>query len=163
MKKAILFIACFAIMVVTMSSTTDGATAPVVGYQAPAVSLTGTDADAATLTLDDCRGEYVLLTFWSSGDAASRLRCNAYTSLERHDDVGVRHIAVNFDRSAALYCEIVNRDNLNALRQYHVEGNAARIIKDKYHLDRGLHSFLIDPRGTIIAIDPDAEQVTSLS
>lgn len=161
MKKAILFIACFAIMAVTLSAFADRGTAPVIGYRAPGLSVES--ADGSSITLEDLKGENVLLTFWSSSDAASRLRCNEYNTLTAMNSTDVRHVAVNFDRSERLYNEVVRHDDLTPGEQYHVEGLEAIKIMDNYHLDRGLHSFLINPKGRIIAIDPDAEQVKSMS
>lgn len=159
MKKAIMFIACFAFLVLTLSAFTDRTTAPVVGYSAPGLSLTA--ADSTSTTLEAMKGEYVLVTFWSSSDAASRIRCNEYTALAGRND-RVKHVAVNFDRNAMLFDEVVKRDNLTASMQYHVEGLKADDIKKDYHLDRGLHTFMIDPKGVIMSIDPDAERVNSL-
>lgn len=159
MKKAILFIASFAFLVLTLSAFTDRATAPIVGYRAPGLSLTA--ADSTSTTLSELKGEYVLLTFWSSSDAASRIRCNEYTALAGREN-RLEHVAVNFDRNATLFDEVVKRDNLNASSQYHVEGLKAADIMKEYHLDRGLHTFMINPRGVILAVDPDAEQVNSL-
>jgi len=159
MKKAILFIACFATLVLTLSAYTDRAAAPVIGYRAPELSLTV--ADSTSTSLDYHKGGYVLVTFWSSSDAASRLRCNEYTAFAAKDERMV-HLAVNFDSNAELFDEVVRRDNLTASMQYHVEGHHAESIKKEYHLERGLHTFMINPRGVIIAIDPDIEQVNNL-
>ncbi len=152
MKKAILFIACFAVLVLTLSANTDRATAPVVGHYSPALSLTA--ADSSVTTLGAFRGKYVLVTFWSSSDAASRLRCNRYDAFCDGND-RLEHLAVNLDRNAELFDEVVSRDNLSRCSQYHVEGRQAHAIRKLYHLDRGLHSFLINPAGVIEAIDPD--------
>lgn len=160
MKKAIVFIACFAFLAFILMAFTDRGTAPGIGYKAPGIALEGHESDTM-MHLSDYRGEYVLLTFWSSSDAASRLRCNEYSSIAAAG-VPLQHIAVNFDRSEGLFGEVVRRDNLRASEQYHVDGLAAKLIKENYHLDRGLHSFLIDKKGIIIAVDPDAEQVESL-
>lgn len=158
MKKAIKFIACFMFLTLTLSAFTDTSTAPVVGYRAPGINLPGTGTASM---LDAHRGEYVLITFWSSGDAASRIRCNEYTAMADRNN-RLEHLAVNFDSSAALFEEVVKLDNLTAGMQYHVEGRKAADISKDYHLDRGLHTFMIDPTGTIIAIDPDADRVNSL-
>lgn len=159
MKKAILFIASFAIIVLTLSAYTDRATAPVVGYYSPALSVMASDSTA--VSLGSLNGKYVLVTFWSSSDAASRLRCNRYNTLCDDNDM-LQHLAVNFDRNASLFEEVVKRDNLSWSCQYHVEGRQAEVIRTLYHLDRGLHSFLVDPAGVIVAIDPDEEQTRNM-
>ena len=157
MKKAILIIASFAFLIITLSAFNDRTTAPGVGYNAPDLFLTSGDNVSS---LKDYKGETVLVTFWSSGDALSRIRCNEYSALADRDD-RLRHIAVNFDSNEALFGEIVKRDNLTASEQYHVDGERAAQIRLNYHLDRGLHSFLIDKNGVIVAVDPDVEHVNN--
>ncbi len=156
MKKAILIIASFTFLVITLSAFNDRATAPEVGYHAPEIFL---NSNNGITTLSDFKGEMVLVTFWSTNDALSRVRCNEYTALADQNDQ-LRHIAINFDSNKVLFGEVVKRDNLTESQQYHVEGDIARLIKQSYHLDRGLHSFLINPKGKIIAVDPDVENVT---
>ena len=151
MKKAIMFIATFVSVVMILTAFTVKPTAPETGYQAPELSI---NTGSSTVSLDNFRGQYLLVSFWSSSEASSRIRCNEYTSAVSHTP-GLHHIGINFDASTPLFNEIVKRDNLKAQAQYHVEGNDAASIKENYHLDRGLHSFLIDPKGTIIAVDPD--------
>ena len=157
MKKAILIIASFVFLVITLSAFNDRATAPGVGYKAPDLLLTSGDTVSS---LRDYKGETVLVTFWSSGDALSRIRCNEYTAIAGRND-RLRHIAVNFDSNEALFGEIVRRDNLTASEQYHVDGERATQIRLDYHLDRGLHSFLINNQGVIVAVDPDVEHVNN--
>lgn len=161
MKKAIMFIASFAILAVTLMAFTDRGEAPGIGYRAPGITLTN-DSTVSPVSLHQYKGEYVLLTFWSSSDASSRIRCNEYSSVKA-SGAPIEHIAVNFDNSKGLWGEVVKNDNLTASEQYHVEGHEALLIKENYHLEKGLHSFLIDKKGKIIAVDPSAEQLETLS
>ena len=64
-------------------------------YSAP--KLFFGEGDSA-ISLDDMRGKYVLLTFWSSGDAKSRLSNIMYSSLASRN-TGLEHIGGNFDTS----------------------------------------------------------------
>ena len=68
-------------------------------------------------------------------------------------------ISVNLDPSEALFREIIRRDGLSESSQWHVEGPQAGRISDAYNLRHGLSSFLIDPEGRIIAVNPDREQL----
>lgn len=158
MKKAILFIATFVLVVVILTAFANKPTAPGTGYKAPGIAMSN---DSADMVIDNYRGEYLLLTFWSSSDAGSRVRCNEYTHAANHIK-GLSHIGVNFDPSKSLFNEIVKRDNLTNSEQYHVEGNQALTIMESYHLDRGMHSFLIDPNGIIVAVDPETETLNNL-
>lgn len=157
MKKAILFIASFAFLILTLSAFSDRAKAPAIGYMAPDIEFTDGN-DSSIIRLSTFKGENLLVTFWSTSDASSRIRCNEYTSLSKRANAP-QHIAVNFDSSLTLFNEIVKRDHLTASKQYHVTGKEAGDIIDRYHLDRGLHTFLINKSGRIVAIDPDVHKL----
>lgn len=159
MKKAILFIACFAVLFISLSAFTDRAIAPTTGYKAPELRLTNGTATVAMSSQG--AGKYTILNFWSTADAQSRLKCNIYSAFAGAED-NLNFVAVNFDSNADLFREILRRDGLSASTQYHVEGKEATKIQDLYHLSDGLKSFLINPEGRIIAVDPDIEQVTRL-
>lgn len=158
MKTAIKIIACLVFTVITLSAFNDRATAPATGYKAPMLTL---ENDSTSMTLEEMEGDYVLVTFWSAGDARSRLQCNEYSALLAGRD-DIKLVAVNLDDSRGLFEEIVKRDNLTSAMQYHVEGMDAENISRSYQLDRGLRSFLVDPEGRISAIDPDAKTLTQL-
>ena len=158
MKKAILFIASFAILIISLSAFTDRATAPLIGYKAPQIVLMQGDE---TVTLSGCNGKYVLLNFWTASDADSRLKCNTYNHISSDKD-NLSLLSVNLDRSDALYREIIKRDGLNSKTQYHVEGSQAARINDQYRLKGNMKSFLIDPEGRIIAVNPDPQNITNL-
>ena len=158
MKKAIMYIAAFVGMVMSLTAFTVKPTAPGTGCSAPELSM---KTDSSSISLDNFRGQYLLVSFWSSSEASSRIRCNEYTSAANQIS-GLNHIGINVDASTSLFNEVVKRDNLMKQAQYHVEGNEAALIKENYHLDRGLHSFLIDPQGTIVAVDPDKVTLNKL-
>lgn len=122
------------------------------GRQAPELSLTRNDS---TLSLQDLRGRYVLVDFWSSADAASRVKSNEYNRLPISSAARIKRLSVNFDRSEELFNEIVQRDHLNPEEQYFAgESDYNKIIRD-YGITQGYNSFLIDPQGKIIAVNPD--------
>ena len=129
-------------------------TAP--GHQAPFLSMN--DADSMII-LDRMKGDYVLVNFWSSSDAASRRAANLYTAWQRrHPDAALKMVGVNFDTSEGLFREIVRRDSLVPQEQFYASGDTARSIYDNYGLRDGFGAVLIDPRGRIVTHNPtDAE------
>ncbi len=139
----------------TMTSESDFLTG--IGRKAPALAITEADREFA---LDRMRGEYVLLNFWNSTDAASRVAANKYdTWVARHPDADVCLLSVNFDRSEAFFHEIVRRDGMNEELQYHADDSEARQIRKDYALKDGYGTLLINPEGKIIAHNPTPEEL----
>lgn len=161
MKKAILIIAFFAVLLVSASAYTDRFIDVTEGSTAPVFAVTNDDN---TSSVDQARGRYLLLTFWSSDDAVSRIRCNEYESFIRnnHDNGQLYVMSVNFDRSRKLFDEIVRKDGLNAKSQFHVQGDKAVKIIDDYRLQNGYKAFLVDPEGRVVATNPSTSQLTNL-
>ena len=136
-------------------SGADFRTAP--GRTAPAISVEDADRRVA---LDELRGDYVLLNFWSSDDAISRRDANIYSAwMERHPDASLKLVSVNFDDSVALFHEIVRRDGLDSTSQFHADAEEASDIRRDYGLNGGYGSVLINPEGRIVAHNPTAESL----
>lgn len=161
MKKAIFIIACFAVLLVFGSAYTNRNVAPQSGYKSPSLVI---DADNASFSLGELKGDYVLLTFWSSSDARSRILYNDYTSVigNAGDKGAIEMVSVNFDRSENLFREVVAHDNLTAGKQFHVTGQQAARIMDDFALNKGLKTFLLDKNHRIIAVDPGIDELTKI-
>lgn len=130
---------------------------PDMGEMAPDFAVTRNDS---TMSLHDLRGKYVLLEFWSSADANSRLKSNEYNMLPITDAGRLKRLSVNFDRSEELFKEIVSRDHLHPEEQYFAGyTNLDKIIQD-YGVNQGYNSYLIDPQGKIIAVNPDNDYLS---
>ncbi len=133
---------------------------PEPGALAPFISVSN---DSGNVALEQMRGDYVLLSFWSSDDAQSRINCNYYAQWAKQHCGSIRHMAVNFDSDSTLFEEIVAIDALDAANQYNVTGDtASRIIRD-YRLSEGFGTLLIDPEGRVIAANPKLNALNSLS
>ncbi len=132
------------------------------GYKAPALSFTSNDT---CVSLTALRGNYVLLNFWASSDAQSRLAAAEYDKLSQTSSLeGKRFclLSVNLDRSERLFREIVRRDNLSAEKHFYVTGDEASRISADYHLAGGLRAFLVDPQGRIVAVNPSSSTLTQV-
>lgn len=155
-------IAIFVVLLLTVSANTGRSFSAVEGTRAADFKVTDTDADS-TVSLSDLKGRYVLLNFWSSDDAASRIAAQQYNRLLANvPEEQICQLAVNFDRSERLFREIVRIDNLKATSQFFVEAQTASDLIDRYDMSHGLQSFLIDPQGTIVAINPSAQTIHTL-
>ena len=131
------------------------------GYNAPSMTIENSDT---TLSLADMKGRYVIVTFWSSADADSRLRAYRYDEAAKLlPQERFCLLSVNFDRSERLFREIVRRDNLSAENHIHVDGSQANRIIHDYRLTEGFKSLLIDPKGRIVAMNPSIETLTKMS
>lgn len=112
--------------------------------------------------LSETRGNYVLVNFWSSNDAESRIRNIKYDRFFKANKTSAQYIAVNYDQSENLYKEIVNIDGLSSKSQFFdANGSESEVYKD-YHLKSGLNSYLLDREGKIVAINPTMQQLTNL-
>ena len=130
-------------------------------YNAPSMTIENSDT---TLSLADMKGRYVIVTFWSSADADSRLRAYRYDEAAKLlPQERFCLLSVNFDRSERLFREIVRRDNLSAENHIHVDGSQANRIIHDYRLTEGFKSLLIDPKGRIVAMNPSIETLTKMS
>ena len=152
MRNTLLLILIFGVIALFGSRMIGVDSQPERGQLAPDFSVARNDT---TVSLHDLRGKYVLLDFWSSADANSRLKSNEYNTLPITDTGRLRRLSVNFDRSEELFNEIVNRDHLHPDEQFFAgQSDLDKLIQD-YGVTQGYNSYLIDPQGKIIAINPD--------
>lgn len=165
MKKLLLLIASFAIMLVASSSFVDKRQEAVVGEIAPQF-VVGEGENAVSLA--SLKGNWVILSFWSASDAASRMSQNRVASF-LHDNAahsgldGVEVISVNFDRSENLMREIAGIDNLDADSQFHIsDENVAMSLRRAYCMNEGLRTFLIGPDGSLVAADPTDDDLRKI-
>lgn len=165
MKKTImLFVSVVVLLFFSSSFSIDGTVAKIGGI-APEVKM---ENESGKSSLEDYRGKYLLLTFWSSEDGRSRLNCNVYNSFFKNNSQveGLQNrmdfVAVNFDKNKPLFHEMVRYDNLNPDSQFYVNENEIRQISKAYNLSNGLKSYLIDPSGRIIMVNPDESDLTKI-
>lgn len=161
MKKTIRIIVFFAVLLVSISAYTGKVIDAKEGYKIPSLTLIGNNSQ---INLNELKGKYVLLSFWASTDAISRVACNEYSAFAKNAEAEERFcfLSVNFDRSERLFREIVRRDNLNSKTQFNVQGDDAKKIKETFHLEDGYNTLLIDPIGRIIATNPSTETLTKI-
>ena len=158
-------IVIFAVLLGLGSAATNTAVDGKNGYRAPMFRVERNDS---VIALDDMKGKWVLLQFWTSSDPASRIACRDYSDFEEcqasdNFQERFRLLSVNLDRSERLFREIVPRDGLSAKSQFHVKGSQAnQLIKD-YHLESGMKSFLIDPQGRIVAKNPTEKMLKEIA
>jgi len=164
MKKLAIFIASFVILLVTASAFVDKRVEAVLGEKAPALFME--NEDGSVLSLESLEGRWVVLSFWSSADAQSRMAQNQIAAYVRQLDepaMAPEVVSVNFDRSEDLMREIIRRDNLNENLQFHIDdAGSERALRKAYSMKEGLRTFLINPSGKLVAADPTAEDLRNI-
>ena len=159
MNKSLSFIVTLVLLFIFSSAKTSKITEGQLGYQAPNFIVSNEDT---TMSLQHLKGKYVLLTFWSSFDAESRINNIEYDKIAQQTSNNLNFISINYDLSRPLYNEIISRDKLKTSSQfYDQEGNSSKIFEN-YHLDQGFKSYLINPAGEIIAMNPGKQELTQL-
>lgn len=159
MNKTFLAIAVVGLLTLFTSAYYSAPADSRIGYKTPALIL---DNNNGLSPLQQHRGENILLTFWSSADAVSRLENMRYDRLSRQDGVTYTHVSVNMDRNQSVFNSIVTIDNLDRSAQFSTSTEVQDDIIRSWRLENGYHSFLIDAQGKIVAIDPDEQALAKI-
>ena len=162
MKKITLILAVFAVLLSMVSAGTKNEYNAEVGMKVPYFEVKAEDGDV--ISLSDMKGRFVIVNFWTSADANSRIAANQYDSyVESVEGEHLSLVSVNIDRNQRLFEEIKRRDGLNAKSQYYAQPGSASDLIRKFNMGNGLQSYLIDPQGTITAINPSTEILATLT
>jgi hypothetical protein len=163
MKKTFLMVASLLVLLLTTSGFNDNHHGAMPGDIAPIINLQN---DLSAVDLSHYRGKYVILSFWTSTDANSRLLCNRYDAWIKNNDPGnnkVCMLGINLDENTTLFSQIVRADNLNPKAQFNAKGKNAEKINSDYHLNSGYGTLLIGPDGRVIASNPEPSQIAALA
>ena len=158
MKKTLFaVVAVFALLIVFASAQSTKPADGRVGSMAPNIEIAN---EHSSFSLQQMRGKYVLLTFWSSDDAQSRIDNQQYE--QAAVDHNIAFVGMNFDPSKGVFHEIVKIDRLENKSQYHVSGDVAEHIVDSYHLQSHYVTYLISPEGEVISRNPSLEELARI-
>lgn len=166
MKKTFGIISLFVVIVLSLSAHTARVVDAVPGQKAPEITFHTNELDnrPRTFSIGDLTNEgYVLINFWETADAASRVCAGEYDRKVRELPQGILTlISLNFDENEPLFREVVKLDGLNEAQQYRLQGDSAHVVSTLYHLEQGYRAVLINPQGKIVAVDPSPEALESL-
>lgn len=153
MKKILSYIAFFGAIVFLVSAYSERVIKAEKGYTAPEIEMVKNDS--TDITLDKLRGKYVLVNFWDSGSALSRIAAGEYDKFSRSAaDNKFKLLSINTDDNKKLFHEIVKNDNLDSSTQFHIDEVSTKNTRKEYRLEQGFSSYLIDPQGKIVAVNP---------
>ena len=109
------------------------------------------------------KGKYVLLSFWASYDAHSRMQnaslSNVLRSASRNENVEM--VSVSFDEYQSIFKETVRKDQIVTPTCFvETKGESSGLFK-KYRLGRGFTNYLLDENGVIIAKNISAAELSA--
>lgn len=121
-----------------------------VGDVAPDFSVKAS-LDEQRLTLASLKGKYVLLSFWASYDAESRIRNKKLIHALYQLPSDVELVSISFDEYKSVFEETVRKDRIHVADCFlDVVGEASDIF-ESYALNKGFSNYLLDENGVIIA------------
>ena len=134
-----------------------------VGDIAPDFKIQSMYAGQPLAELSDMKGKYVLLSFWASYDAHSRMQnaslSNVLRSASRNENVEM--VSVSFDEYQSIFKETVRKDQIVTPTCFvETKGESSGLFK-KYRLGRGFTNYLLDENGVIIAKNISAAELSA--
>ena len=134
-----------------------------VGDIAPDFKIQSMSAGQPLAELSDMKGKYVLLSFWASYDAHSRMQnaslSNVLRSASRNDNVEM--VSVSFDEYQSIFKETVRKDQIVTPTCFvETKGESSGLFK-KYRLGRGFTNYLLDENGVIITKNISAAELSA--
>ncbi len=157
MKRAWSYIVFFSTLVLLVSAYSERVIKADEGYTAPEIEMIHNDS--VNISLANLRGKYVLVNFWDSSNAISRIATGEYDRFLRRGNTNhpFALLSVNTDSDPNMFHEIIKKDSLEGSTQFHITDIKTKNMKSDYRLDHGFSSYLINPEGKIIAINPSVE------
>mgnify|MGYP005912482945 CR=1 FL=1 len=131
-----------------------------VGDIAPDFKIQSMSAGQPLAELSDMKGKYVLLSFWASYDAQSRMQ-NVSLSNVLRSSRNVEMVSVSFDEYQSIFKETVRKDQIVTPTCFvETKGEYSGLFK-KYRLGRGFTNYLLDDNGVIIAKNISAAELSA--
>lgn len=134
-----------------------------VGDIAPDFKIQSMSAGQPLAELSDMKGKYVLLSFWASYDAHSRMQNASLSNVLRSasSNENVEMVSVSFDEYQSIFKETVRKDQIVTPTCFvETKGESSGLFK-KYRLGRGFTNYLLDENGVIIAKNISAAELSA--
>ena len=132
-----------------------------VGDVAPDFRIETTSDVQHNLDLTDLKGKYVLLSFWASYDAQSRMQNASLSNALRSTPQDVEMVSVSFDEYQSVFKETIRKDQIVTPTCFvETKGESSGLFK-KYRLNRGFTNYLLDGNGVIIAKNISAAELSA--
>lgn len=133
-----------------------------VGDIAPDFEIQSMSDEQPSNDLSSLKGKYVLLSFWASYDAQSRMQNASLSNALRQVALkNVEMVSVSFDEYRSVFEETVRKDQIVAPACFvETEGENSDLYK-RYRLNRGFTNYLLDDNGVIIAKNISAAELSA--
>ena len=114
------------------------------------------------LSLKNLKGKYVLLSFWASYDAQSRLHNTMLSNvLQSQNGRNLKMVSVSFDEYQSIFKETIRKDEIvEPICFVETKGDKSDLFR-KYNLNRGFSNYLLDENGIIITKNISAAELSS--
>ena len=130
------------------------------GDVAPDFKIESTSEEQPAFKLANMKGRYVLLSFWASYDAQSRMQ-NVSLSNVLRSSRNVEMVSVSFDEYQSIFKETIRMDQIVTPTCFvETKGEYSGLFK-KYRLGRGFTNYLLDDNGVIIAKNISAAELSA--
>ena len=131
------------------------------GDVAPDFKIESTSEEQPAFKLANMKGRYVLLSFWASYDAQSRMQNVSLNNALRSDAPNVKMVSISFDEYRSVFEETIRKDQIVTPTCFvETEGEDSGLFK-KYRLNRGFTNYLLDGNGVIIAKNISAAELSA--
>lgn len=128
-----------------------------IGDKAPEFKICG---EKQLVDLKDFEGKYVVLSFWASYDAQSRMQNVSLNNAVSKSD-NIEMVSVSFDNYKSIFKETIKQDRISTSNCFvELEGENSELYQT-YRLNKGFKNYLLDKNGVIIAKDINASQLAS--
>ncbi len=133
-----------------------------VGDIAPDVEIRTMSGEQLVQALPSTEGKYVLLSFWASYDAQSRMQnASLSNALRMASRQNVEMVSVSFDEYRSVFEETVRKDQIVTPACFvETEGEDSELYR-RFRLNRGFANYLLDENGVIIAKNISADELSS--
>ena len=133
-----------------------------VGDIAPDFQIRSMSSEQPSGKLSDLRGRYVLLSFWASYDAQSRMQnASLSNALRSVGSDSVEMVSVSFDEYPSVFQETVRKDQIATSACFLETEGIASGLYEKYRLKRGFATYLLDADGVIVAKNISAAELSA--
>lgn len=163
MKKIAFFFVAFSLLALSFSFI-DKETFSGVGLS-PGSKSPQIEIDAKSFNVEDLdvkAGEYVLLNFWASYDAVSRISNVRFNSIAEQKSDKLHYVSVSYDKNVRIFEETVRLDKVDAAHQYFDAAGEESDLYKRFRLKSGFANYLIDKDGIIVAKNISPEKLTEL-